>query len=117
MRFGVSVALQVDSVVDAGGTLFAVVADEDEGLAGALAEGLDDVLHQAAIRVVEAVQRLVEDEQFWVLDEGTRQEDEALFAARHLEERALGKVLDAEDAHPPPALLLLLFGRLHVEPN
>ena len=56
---GVSVALQVDFVVDAGGTLLAVVADEDEGLAGALAEGLDDVLHQAAIRVVEAVQRLV----------------------------------------------------------
>ena len=60
-------------MVDADRTFFAVVADEDEGLAGTLAEGLDDILHQAAIRVVEAVKRLVEDEQFGVLDEGSRQ--------------------------------------------
>ena len=57
----VSHALQEDFVVDAGGTLFTVVTDEDKGLAGALAEGLDNVFHQAAIRVVETVQWLVED--------------------------------------------------------
>ena len=78
--------LQIDFVVDAGGSFFFVVADEDERLVGTLTEGLDDVFHQAAVHVVKSVERFVENQQFGVFYEGTCQEHQSLLAARHLEE-------------------------------
>ena len=78
--------LQIDFVVDAGGAFFFVVADEDERLVGTLTEGLDDVFHQAAVHIVESVERFVENQQFGVLHEGACQEHQPLFAARHVEE-------------------------------
>ena len=68
-------------MIDAGGTLFTVVTDEDERLAGTLTEGLDDILHQTSVDVVETMQRLVEDKQFWVFDECSCQEHQALLTA------------------------------------
>ena len=64
-------ALEGDGVVDDGGELFLVVGDEDEGLAGTLTEGLDDIIHQTAVVVVESVKGLVEDQQVGVFDKGS----------------------------------------------
>lgn len=84
-----------------------IVGDHDESLVGALAEGLYDVLDEAAVVEVETVEGLIEDEEVGVFDEGTGEEYEALLAAGELEEGAVGEVTDAEDVHPEEALVEL----------
>ena len=63
--------LEGDGVVDDGGELFLVVGDEDESLVRALAESLDDIIHQTTVVVVESVKGLVEDQQVGVFDKGS----------------------------------------------
>jgi len=80
MVFALLLPFQVELVVDAGGPLFAVVADEDERLVRAGAEGLDKTENKTATAVVETVQGLVENQQVGVFDEGTGYEHQTLFA-------------------------------------
>ena len=64
-------SLQEDAVVDAGRELFLIVSNHDHRLVLSLAECLDDILYQAAVSVVKTMKRLVEDEELWILHEGT----------------------------------------------
>ena len=70
-----------NAMVDAGGKFFLVVGHHDESLAATATEGLDYILHQAAVAVVESVERLVEDEQLGVLDKCPCHENQALLTA------------------------------------
>ena len=106
---------EVQLVVDARGPLFAVVTDEDEGLVGTTAEGLDEAEDEVAAAVVKAVERLVEDEKVGVFDKGTGHEHQALFATRHTEEGTVGQMVDTEESHPPETLLALLGRGTDVE--
>ena len=51
-------------------TLFFVMTDKDERLVFTLAEGVDDVLGQLAVVIVESVQGLVKYQQFGVFHKG-----------------------------------------------
>ena len=44
-----------DAVVDASGQFLLVVGHHDEGFVASAAEGLDDILHEAAVAVVETM--------------------------------------------------------------
>ena len=81
------------------------------------AEGLDDAAHEGAAARVQPVQRLVQDQQRGVLDEGAGQEAQALLAAGEGEERTLVEGADAKRVHPPAARLQLLRLRTAVEPD
>ena len=61
------------------------------------------------------MQGLVENQQVGVFDEGACHEHHALLAAGEVEEGAVGQLVDAEEAHPPEALLALVGGGAHVE--
>ena len=100
---------------DVGGEFLFVVGDHDEGLVGTAAEGVDDVAHEMSAIGVEAMQGFVEDEQRRILDEGTSQEAQTLFATRKGEEHAVAQVLDAEDAHPEETGRNLVGARTLVE--
>jgi len=63
--------LEGDGMVDDGGEFFLVVGDDDEGLARTLTEGLNDILYQTAVVVVESVKGLVENQQVGVFDKGS----------------------------------------------
>ena len=56
---------------DDGGELFLVVGDEDEGLVRTLTEGLDDLIDQSTVIVIETVKGLVENQQVGILDKGS----------------------------------------------
>ena len=58
-------------MVDARGQLLNIVCHHDEGLVLTLHECVDDIFHEHAVVVVETVERLVEDQQFGIFDEGT----------------------------------------------
>ena len=64
-------ATEAEVVGDAGGELLLVVRDHDHRLVRASAEGFDDGLDKRSMTEVEAVEGLVEDEQFGVLDKGS----------------------------------------------
>ena len=53
---------QEDAVVDACWQFFLIVCHHDHRLVVALAERLDDVLHQTAVVIVETMQWLIQDE-------------------------------------------------------
>ena len=59
-------------MVDAGRTLFEVVTDENKRFARTLAESIDDILDEPAVVVVETVKGFVENQQFRILDKGSR---------------------------------------------
>ena len=63
--------LEGDGVVDDGGELFLVVGDEDESFVRTLTEGLDDLIDQSAVMVIETVKGLVENQQVGILDKGS----------------------------------------------
>ena len=64
---------------------------------------------------VEAVEGLVEDEQFGVLDKGSGQEAEALLAAAQAQKGVVRQMVDTEDAHPAETGVALLGTRTYVE--
>jgi hypothetical protein len=68
-------------MVYATGQFVLVVCNHNHCFVAALAEGVDDVFHQLAVSVVESMERFVEDEQLWVFDKCTCQEDKALLSA------------------------------------
>ena len=102
-------------VVDACGKLLFVVRDHDQRLVGSLAESLDDIFHQASVAVVETMQRLVEDQQLRVFDEGPRQEHETLLAAGELQECPLFQALKSEHRHPEAAGVVFALVRFDIE--
>ena len=87
-------------VCDAVGKLLFVVRHHDERLVRTLAELLDDLSDELSVRIVEAVERLVENQQFRVLHKSSRQEAKALLAAAQLQERAVCHAVHTEDSHP-----------------
>ena len=56
-----------------------IVGNHDESLVPSLAESVDDILHKSAVTVVKTMQRLIEDDEFRVLDKGTGKQDKTLF--------------------------------------
>ena len=68
-------------MVDACRKFFLIMCHHNHRLVVALAERLDDVLHQTSVVIVETMQWLIQDEQFRVLDEGTGKENQALLSA------------------------------------
>lgn len=102
-------------MVDAGGPLLAVVAHEDKCFFGTATKSFDEAEDEAAATVIESVQRLVKDEKVGVFDEGASHKHQTLLAARHFQERTIGQVVDAEEAHPPKTLLAFLGGGAYVE--
>ena len=70
-------------VGDAAGELFGVVRDDDEGDVGLGAVVLDDLGGHQSVRVIEPVERFVEDEEVGGFDESAGEEAEALLAAGH----------------------------------
>ena len=102
---------------DAAGELFGVVRDDDEGDVGLGAVVLDDLCSHQAVRVIESVEGLVEDEEVGGFDEGAGEEAEALLTAGHSKEGAVCEVVDVEASHPGEAGLALLGTRTNVEPN
>lgn len=102
--------------VNAGRQFLSIVSNHDECFVWPLAKRLNDVENQAAVIVVETMERLVENEQFGILDESPAHQHQPLLAAAELQERAFGQLPDAEKAHPPAALLLLLAIGMDIEP-
>lgn len=94
-------------MVDAFGEFLLIVGHHDEGLVRTLAEGLYDVLDEAAVGEVKTVEGFIEDEEVGVLDEGTGEEYEALLTTRQFQEGAVGEVTDTEDVHPEETLVKL----------
>ena len=107
LRLMLCVAYEEDAVVDAGWQFFLVVCHHDHRLVVALAECLDDILHQSAVDVVKSVQWFVKNQELWVLDEGSCQENQALLATGEFEE--------PEDLHPETALVHILVLWFDVE--
>lgn len=101
---------------DTAGELFGVVRDDDEGDVGLGAVVLDDLGGHQSVRVIEPVERFVEDEEVGGFDESAGEEAEALLAAGHTEEGAVCEVVDAEASHPGETGLALLGTRTNVEP-
>ena len=91
-----------------------IVGDEDERLVGSLAELHNDLTNELAGAVVKAVERFVEDKEFWVFHKGTGKEAEPLFATAELKERTVGQSLYSENVHPVEARLPLLRTRPHI---
>ena len=104
-------------VGDAAGELFGVVRDDDECDVGLCAVVLDDLGGHQSVRVIEPVERFVEDEEVGGFDEGAGEEAETLLAAGHTKEGAVCEVVDVEASHPGEAGLALLGTRTNVEPN
>lgn len=104
-------------MVYAGWKLVLVVGDHDEGLVGALAEGIDDVLDQSAIGEVKTMERLIEDEELGILDEGTGKEDKTLLTTGESKERVVGKMSDAKDVEPETADAVLGLVGAYIESN
>jgi len=102
---------------DAVGKLFLVVRHHDECLTGTLAEQTDNLSDETAIAVVQAVQRLVEDEEFRVLYESTGQQTEPLLATAETEKGCISHMLYAEDSHPTQARPTPLRTRTDIETN
>lgn len=73
-------------MVDARWQFFLIMRYHNHGFVLAATEGFDDVFYKTAVAVVESVERLIENQQFRILDKGTCQENEALFAAGELQE-------------------------------
>ena len=71
---------KIEFMVNAGGTFFFIVTDEDERLIASLTEGVDDVLDKMSVDIVKAMKRLVENEQFRVFHKGSCNEYHSLFA-------------------------------------
>ena len=63
------------------------------------------------------MKRFVENQQLGVLYESPCHENDALLAARQMQERTLGQVVDAKETHPPQTLLTLFTRRTDVEPD
>lgn len=63
------------------GRLVGVVRDHNQCFVVPFDKGVDDLLHQLSVTVVETMKRFIEDDQLRVFDEGACQEHEALFAA------------------------------------
>ena len=78
---------------------------------------IDDGLYQIAMTEVEAMKGFVENEEIGRFDEGSRQQYQALFATRHLEELTISQMLDAKGFHPFQATLFLHLRRTGVETN
>ena len=78
--------LKFQSVCNTGGQFFLIMCDDDECLVRATAEVQDYLTYEAAVAVVETVERFVENEEFGVFDEGTCQQAESLLSAAELEE-------------------------------
>ena len=100
LRLMLCVAYEEDAVVDAGWQFFLVVCHHDHRLVVALAECLDDILHQSAVDVVKSMQWFVKNQEFWVLDEGSCQENQALLATGEFEEPDLFFSFETEDPRP-----------------
>lgn len=109
------VANEEDAVVDASWQFFLVVCHHDHRLVVALAERLDDILHQSAIDVVKSMQWFVENQKFRVLDEGSCQENQALLATGEFEEPDLFLSFQSENLHPKTALVHILILWLDIE--
>ena len=84
-----------------------IVGHHDEGFSASLAERLYDVFHHTAVYVVESVKGLVEDKQFGVFHEGSRQQHKSLFATRELQKGALCQISDTEDIKPPSTFFIV----------
>ena len=80
LRLMLCVAYEEDTVVDAGWQFFLVMCHHDHRLVVALAESLDDILHQTAVVIVETMQWLIQNQKLRIFYESTGQENQALFA-------------------------------------
>ena len=87
----------------------------DEGFSASLAKRLYDVFHHTAVYVVESVKGLVEDKQFGVFHEGSRQQHKSLFATRELKERTLLETFQSEDVHPETTDVVVALVGFHVQ--
>ena len=115
LRLMLCVAYEEDAVVDAGWQFFLVVCHHDHRLVVALAECLDDILHQSAVDVVKSVQWFVKNQELWVLDEGSCQENQAVLTTGEFEEPDLFFSFETEDLHPETALVHILVLWFDVE--
>lgn len=102
-------------MVDARGQLLLIVGHHDEGLVLTLHECVDDVLDEHTVVVVEAMERLVENQQFGVFDEGARKQHEALLTAGELEEGRVLLAFKPEDVEPETAGLIFFSRRFGVK--
>src|SRR5690606_39462043 len=75
-----------------------VVGDDDEGGAGLVVELVQEVLHAEARVVVEVARRLVGEEDGGAADEGARDGDALLLAARELARVVVEPVAEADAA-------------------
>ena len=73
-------SLQEDTVVDACRQFLLIMRHHNHGLVVALAESLDDILHQTAVVIVETMQWLIQNQKLRIFYESTGQENQALFA-------------------------------------
>ena len=78
-------------MVDARWQFFLIMRYHDHGFVLAATEGFDDVFYKTAVAVVESVERFIENQQFRILDKGSCQENEALFAAGEFQETTVFK--------------------------
>ena len=111
------VLLQVQAMGDACGKLLFVVAHHDERLARTTTEGVDNLLHQLAIAGIEAMQRLVEDEQLGVFDKGTCQQAKTLLTTGKGKKIAVAQMSNAKHIHPPFAHGQLLGMSATIKPD
>lgn len=102
-------------MVDARWQFFLIMRYHNHGFVLAATEGFDDVFYKTAVAVVESVERFIENQQFRILDKGSCQENEALFAAGELQETTVFKTFQSEDFHPEAALVHIFFLRLYIE--
>ena len=68
-----SVSFKHQAVGDITGELLLVMTDEDHRFVVPPTEGLDDILHQLTVTVIQPVEGLVEDQQVGILHKGTCQ--------------------------------------------
>ena len=80
---------QLEMMGDAIRQFFLIVCHEDQRLVGTLTEKLDNLSYKLPIFVVEAVKRLIKNQQFWIFHKGTCQETQSLLTAAKLQERTV----------------------------
>ena len=68
-------------MIDNRGIFILIMAYENECLVPSFTECFNNIFGQAAVHIVETMERLIKYQQFWVFHKGTRQEYHTLFAA------------------------------------
>src|SRR6266511_4291297 len=94
-HFDDAAVLETQAAGDGPRNLFRIVADEEERLLGAQAP-VEPVAQPGDELSVKSLERLIEDQQRWGLDESADQQDQPLFAGREAGEGTVEQCGDAD---------------------